>query len=133
MRTCRCADYLKRRKKATTYNTDKSRKKDDDDGADAHQRAVQSGLDYPFGESLQRDWEKLGVWEKQPDRQSNAVSDGNREEEQTLVPTINSGCKVAGQRYKESSVQPRQREISSVPRRPSADNESRKRDEKHPL
>ena len=31
-----------------TYNIDESRKKDNDDGEDAHQSAVQSGLDYPF-------------------------------------------------------------------------------------
>lgn len=48
----------------TTYNIDESREKDDDDGEDAHQGAVQSGLDYPFGKSLQRDWEKLGAWKK---------------------------------------------------------------------
>lgn len=44
-----------------TYNVDESRKKDDDDGEDAHQGAVQSGLDYPLRKSLQRDWEQLGV------------------------------------------------------------------------
>ncbi len=44
-----------------TYNIDESRKKDDDDGEDAHQSAVQSGLDYPLREGLQRDWEELGA------------------------------------------------------------------------
>lgn len=58
----------------TTYNIDESGEKDDDDGEDAHQGAVQSGLDYPFGKSLQRDWEKLGAWKKQQERQSEAVS-----------------------------------------------------------
>lgn len=59
----------------TTYNIDESREKDDDDGEDAHQGAVQSGLDYPFGKSLQRDWEKLGAWgKKQQESQSEAVS-----------------------------------------------------------
>lgn len=112
----------------TTYNIDESRKKDDDDGADTHQRAVQSGLDYPFGESLQRDWEKLGVWGKQPARQSNAMSDGNREEEQTLVPTINSGCNTTNRQRNFG------REKSPLsPRRSSAGNKSRRRDEKHPL
>lgn len=43
----------------TTYNVDESRKKDDDDGENAHQGTVQSGLDYPSGESLQSGWEKL--------------------------------------------------------------------------
>lgn len=55
-----------------THNIDESRKKDDDDGEDAHQGAVQSGLDYPFRKSLQRDREEL------EDRQSEAVSDGYR-------------------------------------------------------
>lgn len=44
-----------------TYNIDESRKKDDDDGEDAHQSAVQSGLDYPLRKSLKRDWEELGA------------------------------------------------------------------------
>lgn len=44
-----------------TYNVDEGRQKDDDDGEDAHQGAVQSGLDYPFRKSLQRDWEELGT------------------------------------------------------------------------
>lgn len=45
--------------KVRTYNIDESRKKDDDDGGDAHQGAVQSGLDYPFRKSLQGDREEL--------------------------------------------------------------------------
>lgn len=57
-----------------TYNIDESRKKDDDNGEDAHQSAVQSGLDYPLRKSLQRDWEELGAWEKHEDRQSEGVS-----------------------------------------------------------
>lgn len=44
-----------------TYNVDESRKKDNDDGEDAHQSAVQSGLDYPLRKSLQRDREELGA------------------------------------------------------------------------
>lgn len=44
-----------------TYNVDEGRQKDDGDGEDAHQGAVQSGLDYPFRKSLQRDWEELGT------------------------------------------------------------------------
>ena len=43
-----------------TYNIDESRQKDDDDGEDAHQRAVQSGVDYLPGESLQGHREQLG-------------------------------------------------------------------------
>lgn len=46
---------------ATTYNIDERRQKDNDDGEDAHQGAVQPGLHDPFGKSLQRDWEKLGT------------------------------------------------------------------------
>lgn len=46
---------------ATTYNIDERRQKDNDDGEDAHQGAVQPGLDDPFGKCLQRDWEKLGT------------------------------------------------------------------------
>lgn len=45
--------------KVRTYYIDESRKKDDDDGEDSHQGAVQSGLDYPFRKSLQGDWEEL--------------------------------------------------------------------------
>ena len=43
-----------------TYNIDEGREKDDDDGEDPHQGAVQPGLDYPLRERLQRDWEQLG-------------------------------------------------------------------------
>lgn len=42
-----------------THHIDESRQKDDDDGEDAHQGAVQSGLDYPLRQSLQWDWEEL--------------------------------------------------------------------------
>lgn len=48
---------------ATTYDIDERRQKDNDDGEDAHQGAVQPRLDDPFGKSLQRDWEKLGMQE----------------------------------------------------------------------
>lgn len=44
-----------------THNIDESGQKDDDDGEDAHQGAVQSGLDYPLRKSLQWDWEELGA------------------------------------------------------------------------
>lgn len=47
---------------ASSYNIDEGRQKDDDDGEDAHQGAVQPRLDDPFGKSLQRDWEELGMW-----------------------------------------------------------------------
>ena len=43
-----------------TYNVDEGREKDDDDGEDADQRAVQSGLDDPPGERLQGGGEQLG-------------------------------------------------------------------------
>lgn len=42
-----------------TYNVDESREADDDDGEDAHQGAVHSGLDDPSGEALQGHWEEL--------------------------------------------------------------------------
>lgn len=47
---------------ASSYDIDERRQKDDDDGEDAHQGAVQPRLDDPFGESLQRGWEELGMW-----------------------------------------------------------------------
>lgn len=49
---------------AATYNIDERRQKDDDDGEDAHQGAVQPGLHDPFGNVLQRNWENLGMWGK---------------------------------------------------------------------
>lgn len=49
---------------ASSHNIDERRQKDDDDGEDAHQGAVQPRLDDPFGKSLQRDWEELGMWGK---------------------------------------------------------------------
>lgn len=45
--------------KTATYNVDESREADDDDGEDAHQGAVQPGLDDPSGEALQGDREEL--------------------------------------------------------------------------
>lgn len=47
---------------ATTYDVDEGRQKDDEDGEDAHQGAVQPGLHDPFGNGLQRGRENLGVW-----------------------------------------------------------------------
>lgn len=47
------------KKKRATYNVDESREADDDDGEDAHQGAVQPGLDDPSGEALQGDREEL--------------------------------------------------------------------------
>lgn len=47
----------------TTYNIDESRKTDDDDSEDAHQGAVEPGVDYPSGESLQSDGEELWATE----------------------------------------------------------------------
>lgn len=44
-----------------TYNIDESRNKDDDDGEHSNQGAVQSGLDYPLRDCLQRNWEQLGT------------------------------------------------------------------------
>lgn len=51
-------------REASSYNVDEGRQKDDDDGEDAHQGAIQPRLDDPFGKSLQRDWEELGMWGK---------------------------------------------------------------------
>lgn len=47
---------------ASSYNIDERRQKDDDDGEDAHQGAVEPRLDDPFGKSLQGGWEELGTW-----------------------------------------------------------------------
>lgn len=41
------------------YNVNESGQEDDDDGEDAHQGAVESGLDDTFGKSLQRSGEDL--------------------------------------------------------------------------
>lgn len=59
-----------------TYDIDEGRKKDNDYGEDAHQGAVQSGLDYPLRQSLQRHWEQLRGWK-----------DGQRRNKSLFFPT----------------------------------------------
>lgn len=44
---------------SVTYNVDEGREKDQDDGEDSHQGAVESGLDDPLGQGLERHREKL--------------------------------------------------------------------------
>lgn len=62
---------------ASSYNIDERRQKDDDDGEDAHQGAVQPRLDDPFGKSLQGGWEELGTWGG--DRQDGGQEDVDHE------------------------------------------------------
>ena len=47
------------RSKDETHDVDEGGEKDDDDGEDAHQRAVEPGLDDPLGQVLQRPREHL--------------------------------------------------------------------------
>lgn len=61
--------FMKRELFLITYNVDESREKDDDDGEDAHQGAVESGLDDPLREGLQGDGEQLGGTEGKMEKQ----------------------------------------------------------------
>lgn len=42
-----------------THNVDEGREEHQEDGKDAHQSAVQPGLDDALGQRLQRHWEEL--------------------------------------------------------------------------
>lgn len=68
---------------AATYDVDERRQKDDDDGEDAHQGAVQPGLHDPFGDGLQRGWEKLGMRRRT-----------SREEDRDTISRSMNDCRI---------------------------------------